>query len=140
MNTIATYGRVASDVTTNTVNGRTVANFRFASNNKRKGPDGKYGTNFYNVAAWGPLGETAAKFLKKGHRASVSGELVIRTYKGNDGLDHQAVEIDANSIDLVETKAEADAKSTAAPAAPAPAATATAPQGFTPVETDELPF
>ena len=140
MNTIATYGRVASDVTTNNVNGRTVANFRFASNNKRKGADGKYGTNFYNVSAWGAVGETAAKYLKKGHRASVSGELVIRTYKGNDGLDHQAIEIDATTIDLVETKAESEAKAGNAPA-PAQSAPATAPaQTFTPVEVDELPF
>ena len=139
MNTIATYGRVASDVTTNNVGGRTVANFRFASNNKRKGPDGRYGTNFYNVSAWGALGETAAKYLKKGHRASVSGELVIRTYKGNDGLDHQAIEIDAGSIDLVETKSEAEAKAGGTPSAPVATASA-APAGFTPVETDELPF
>lgn len=137
MNTISSYGRVASDVTTKDVNGRTVANFRFASNNKRKQPDGSYGTNFYNVDAWGPLGEIAAKYLKKGHRATVSGELVIRTYKGNDGLDRQAIEIDANSIDLVETRAEAEAKSgaTTQAAAPAPA------QNFTPVESqDDLPF
>jgi single-strand DNA-binding protein len=134
MNTIAVYGRVASDVTTNNVNGRSVANFRFAAGNKRKQADGKYGTNFYNVAAWGSLGETAAKFLKKGYRASISGELVIRSYKGNDGLDHQAIEIDANTIDLVETKAESAEKSGAS-AQEAPA------QNFTPVETpDDLPF
>ena len=134
MNTISVYGRVASDVTTNTVNGRTVANFRLASNNKRKQTDGSYGTNFYNVAAWGAVGEIAAKYLKKGHRASVSGELVIRTYKGNDGLDHQAIEIDANTVDLVETKAEAETKA-GAKAESAPA------QGFTPVEdSGDLPF
>ena len=133
MNTISVYGRVASDVTTKDVNGRTVANFRFAAGNKRKQADGTYGTNFYQVAAWGPLGETASKYLHKGNRAAVSGELVIRTYKGNDGLDHQAIEIDANTVDLVETKAESEAKSSA-PAQAAPA------QNFTPVETDELPF
>lgn len=134
MNTISAYGRLASDVTTKDVNGRTVANFRFAAGNKRKGSDGKYGTNFYDVAAWGALGETAAKYLRKGNRATVSGELVIRTYKGNDGLDHQRVEIDAATIDLVETKAESEAKSGGASAV-APA------QSFTPVETsDELPF
>lgn len=140
MNTIATYGRVASDVTTNDVNGRTVANFRFASNNKRKGADGKYGTNFYNVAAWGAIGETAAKYLKKGHRAAVTGELVVRTYKGNDGLDHQAIEIDASSLDLVETKAEAEAKAGVASVQTANPASAAPAQSFTPVETDELPF
>ena len=142
MNTIATYGRVASDVTTSDVNGRTVAKFRFASNNKRKQQDGTYGTNFYNVSVWGPAGDNCAKFLKKGHRATVSGELVIRQYVGNDGLNHQSVEIDANSVDFVETKSEAEAKANgAAPAkAAAPAPDAAAPAGFTPVETDELPF
>jgi single-strand DNA-binding protein len=137
MNTIATYGRIASDVTTNDVNGRTVANFRFASPNKRKEKDGKYGTNWYNVAAWGPLGDTASKYLKKGHRATVSGELVVRQYVGNDNVTHTVVEIDADTIDLVETKAEAESKSSA----PAQVSAAAAPaQSFTPVETDELPF
>lgn len=135
MNILTTYGRVASDVTTNEVNGRTVANFRFASNNKRKGPDGKYGTNFYNVSAWGNLSETASRFLKRGHRATLSGELSIRTYKGTDGQDHQSIDLDVNAIDLVETKAEAEAKSGETPvqAASKPA--------FTPVDVgDDLPF
>ena len=139
MNTIAVYGRVASDVTTKDVNGRTCASFRFAAGNKRKQQDGSYGTNFYTVSAWGALGDTAAKFLKKGHRATIGGELVIRSYVGNDQQTHQSVEIDANTIDLVETKAEAETKSgnnVAASPAPAPAA---APQ-YTQVDTDELPF
>ena len=136
MNTIAVYGRVASDVTTKDVNGRTVASFRFAAGNKRKQSDGTYGTNFYSVSAWGPIGEMAAKYLKKGHRATVGGELVIRPYVGNDQQNHQSIEIDANTIDFVETKSEAEAKESSAPAASAPAAS----QTFTPVETDELPF
>lgn len=139
MNTIGTYGRVASDVTTKDVNGRACASFRFASGNKRKQQDGTYGTNFYAVTAWGPLADIAAKYLKKGHRATVSGELVIRQYVGNDGQNHQSVEIDATTIDLVETRAEAETKAagTTSAAAPAPAAPT---QGFTPVDTDELPF
>lgn len=138
MNTIATYGRVASDVTTSDVNGRTVAKFRFASNNKRKQQDGSYGTNFYNVSVWGPSGDNCAKYLKKGHRATVSGELVIRNYVGNDGANHQSVEIDANAVDFVETKSEAENKSNgdSAKANTAPAAAPT----YTPVDTDEMPF
>lgn len=136
MNTIATYGRVASDVTTKDVNGRACASFRFASGNKRKQQDGNYGTNFYAVTAWGPLADIASKYLKKGHRATVSGELVIRQYVGNDNQNHQAIEIDADTIDLVETRAEAETKSANTATAPAPAPA----QNFTPVETDELPF
>ena len=139
MNTITVYGRLASEVTTNDVGGRTVANFRVASQNRRKDKDGKYGTNFYHVAAWGALSDIASKYLKSGHRVALSGQLVIRPYTGSDGQQRQAIEIDADSIDLVETRAEAEAKSTAtATAAPAPNH-ANDPR-FTPVETDELPF
>ena len=136
MNILTTYGRVASDVTTREVNGRTVANFRFASNNRRKGDDGKYGANFYNVAAWGNLADTATRFLKKGHRATISGELTVRTYKGSDGIEHQTVDLDANAIDLVETRAEAESKGGATPAQAAPVAR----QAFTPVEDTDMPF
>lgn len=141
MNTISVYGRVASDVTLKDVSGRKVAEFRVAAQNKRKDPNTReYGTNFYSVSAWGPMGENAAKFLKKGNRTTVSGELIIRPYVGNDGTQRQAIEIDANSIDFVETKAESEAKATA-PAATAPTpAPADPANGFTQVETDELPF
>lgn len=140
MNNISVLGRLASDVTTNEVNGRSVANFRIAAQTRRKGKDGQYITNFYNVAVWGAAGENAAKYLKKGHRAGVSGELVIRPYAGSDGTNHIAVEIDANSVDFVETKSEAEAKAGNTAAAPAQAAPA---QNFTAVEqydTDSLPF
>lgn len=134
MNTISVFGRLASDVTTNNVNGRTVANFRVATKTRRKNKDtNDYIDNFYNVAAWGNMAETAMKYIKKGQRVCVSGELVLRPYKGTDGVSHMSVEIDAYNLFLVETKAESEAKAgTPAQAAPA--------QTFTPVETDELPF
>ena len=146
MNAITVYGRVCSDVTTRDVNGRTVANFRIASQTRRKVGD-EYVTNFYHVAAWGNLAGTASKFLKKGNRTCVSGELVVRSYVGTDGQNHQSIEIDANAIDLVETKAESEVKSGATVAASpatqtaAPVYTSPALQNFTPVELDDsLPF
>ena len=112
MNVLTTYGRVASDVTLNEHNGKTVANFRFASTNRRKDNQGEYMTNFYSVSAWGVLAERA-KQLQKGHRAVISGDFSIRTYIGTDGVSHQANEIDATAIDYGETKAEVEAKASA---------------------------
>ena len=143
MNNISVVGRVASDVTLKDVNGRNCANFRIAANTRRKDKsdqNGGYLTNFYNVSIWGAAGENAAKYLKKGHRAGVTGELVIRPYKDSNGADRIAVEIDAYNVDFIETRAEAEAKAGNAPAqatAQTPAASA---QQFTGVETDELPF
>lgn len=147
MNKISVIGRVSTDVGIKEFNGRNVANFNVASNTKRKvGEENgrpKYGVNFYRVSAWGQEANTASKFLRKGYRVGVSGDLEIRDYTGNDGLKHTVVEINNADIDLIETKAESEAKimaasgvtsvNTAAPATPAP-------QTFTPVETDELPF
>lgn len=139
MNKISVYGRVASDVTTQSYNGRNVANFRVASNTHRKDGDKKdeqgrqvYITNFYNVSCWGNTADNAAKYLKKGNRIAVSGDLVIRPYTTQDGRNGTAVEIDTAEFDIVETRAEVGGAS--APAAPAP-------QQFTPVEMgSELPF
>lgn len=142
MNNISVVGRVCSDVTLKDVNGRNCANFRIAANTRRKDKNSQnndYITNFYNVSIWGAAGENAAKYLKKGHRAGITGELVIRPYKDSNGADRISVEIDANNVDFIETKAESEAKSGAtvqsAPVAQAPA------QQFTSVDTDDsLPF
>ena len=146
MNKISVIGRVSSDITTKDVNGRNVANFNVASQNKQQigEENGRrvYGTNFYHCSAWGQAADTASKFLKKGHRVGIVGDLVIRKYTGSDGLEHVAVDINNAEIDLVETKAESDAKANTTSAAPAanPAPAPAPAQGFTPVETDDLPF
>lgn len=146
MNRITVIGRMASDVEVKDFNGRNVANFSVAAQNKNKDKQtGQYGTNFYRVSAWGQAADIASKYLKKGHRVGISGDLVIRDYVGSDNVKHTSVEINNAEIDLIETKAESEAKMTASagvtsvntavpPPAPAPA------YGFTPVETDSLPF
>lgn len=145
MNKITVVGRVSQDVEVKEFNGRNVANFNIAAQNKHKIGDenGKavYGTNFYRVSAWGQAADTASRFLKKGHRVSVSGDLIIRDYVGNDGVKRTAVEINNAEVELIETRAEAEAKANANASASATAsAVAPASQNFTPVETEELPF
>ena len=142
MNKISVVGRVSQDVEVKEFNGRNVANFNVAAQNKNKVKEenGKpvYGTNFYRVSAWGQAADTASKFLKKGHRVGIVGDLIIREYVGNDGAKHTAVEINNAEVDLIETRAEAEAKANATATQTAPAAAPA--QNFTQVETDELPF
>jgi len=139
MNKINVYGRVSTDVTMSEVAGRNVANFGVAAQNKYKGKDGKYGTNFYRAQVWGAGGDVAGKYLKKGHRVAISGDLIAREYIGNDQQKHFQLEIQNGEFDLVETKSESEAKAMAAAGVPAVAA---APAGFTPVENVDggLPF
>ena len=145
MNRITVIGRMASDVEVKDFNGRNVANFSVAAQNKNKDKQAnQYGTNFYRVSAWGQAADIASKYLKKGHRVGISGDLVIRDYVGSDNVKHTSVEINNAEIDLIETKAESEAKMMAAAGATsvntAVPAQAPAPAAFTPVETDELPF
>ena len=141
MNVLTTVGRVITDVTVDDVNGRKVAKFRFAANNREKKSDGTYGSNFYSVSAWGAVGEMAAKFLQKGFRATLSGELTIRPYTTSDGQQRFDNQLTVNVLALGETKAEAEAKSGATGSVPASAsARSESGSGFTQVETDELPF
>ena len=151
MNKITVVGRVCQAVELKNLNGRNVANFNVASNNKHKIGDQNgrptYGTNFYRVSAWGQAADVASKYLQVGHRVSVSGDLVIRDYVSQqDGQKHTVVEINNAEVELIETRAEAAAKTAAAPvqqpvytANPVAAAPA---QNFTPVENvyPELPF
>ena len=143
MNKIMVFGRVSTDVTTNEANGRPVANFNVAAQNKNKvgTENGKavYGTNFYRVSAWGQAAETASKFLRKGHRVCVCGDLVFREYTGSDGAKHTALEINNAEFDLVETRAESEAKLNAAAGVSSVNAASPA-QNFPQVESDHLPF
>lgn len=141
MNKINVYGRVSTDVELRDINGRSVANFGVAAQNKHKDKEGKYGTNFYRAQVWGAAADVASKYLKKGHRVAISGDLVARDYMGNDNQRHFQLEIQNGEFDLVETRSEAEAKALSAGGVPAVAAPAT-PAGFTPVEdvNGGLPF
>ena len=49
-------------------------------------------TSFFNVTAWGQLGENAASSLSKGSRAIVTGRLEQRSYETQDGEKRSVVE------------------------------------------------
>ena len=82
-------------------NGNSVANFRVASNSRRKNPqtgqweDGD--TTFLSVSAFGGLGENVAARFKKGQRVNISGQLKQREYE-KDGQKRTVYEVTANSV------------------------------------------
>ena len=82
-----------------------------------------------------------AKYLAKGRKVFVSGPLTARTYQANDGSTRVSLEVQADDVEFLTSRADADAMGGASYDAPAPAASPTAQNsGFTAVETDELPF
>ncbi|MFV0457822.1 MAG: single-stranded DNA-binding protein [Actinomycetales bacterium] len=82
--------------------GRSVARLRVACTESvfqpqsRTWVDGR--TSYFNVSAWGPLGENAACSFRKGQRVIVHGRLYIDQYQNKDGEVRMSVQIDARAI------------------------------------------
>ncbi|MEY2967148.1 MAG: hypothetical protein RLY50_1198, partial [Actinomycetota bacterium] len=55
-------------------------------------------TSYFNVVAWGTLGENVAASITKGMRVVVSGRLEQREYQTREGDKRQAIEINADEV------------------------------------------
>ncbi len=82
-----------------TTGGRAVASFGLAVS-RRYQVNGEWQeqTSFFNVVAWGQLGENAAQSLGKGSRVIVNGRLEQRQYENKDGEQRNVVEIVADEV------------------------------------------
>lgn len=63
-------------------------------------------TTWVNVTCWGKLGESMNKLaemgaLAKGRMVIVTGDLRLRTYTGNDGVQRASLDVNANVVQLV---------------------------------------
>ena len=129
LNSINLTGRLTRDPELRTTNGGTsVCNFRIAVNGFKDGE-----TTYLDVTAWGNRGESCAQYLHKGSRVGVQGRLGIREFEHN-GERRTAVEVTANDVAFIDTKAESQAL--CGQAQPAQAAAPAASGG----QDDDIPF
>ena len=84
----------------NTPNGVPVCSFSVAVNRRDKD------ALFYRVTAWRGLGETCAKYLQKGKKVAVIGELDLRTYTGRDGMERTALEVTASDVEFLSPRSD----------------------------------
>lgn len=87
-----------------TPNGTKVANFTLAVDNKTKG---EKVTSFINCVAWGNIAEVASKYVKKGDRVVVIGELYENKYTVKDGSSRSMVGVNVSQLELIEPKTQA---------------------------------
>lgn len=83
-----------------TQSGRPVSSFSVAVNKRKRNEAGEWedaGADFFNVTAWGSLGENLANSLEKGTRVIVTGRLVQRQWETDQGDKRTAVEIVAEA-------------------------------------------
>lgn len=140
MNKIILIGNLTRDPELRTTpNGYSVCDFTIAVNRRRSNQQaGQQGdADFFRVSAWRQLGENCAKYLSKGRKVFVTGPVSARTYQAQDGSTRVSLEVTADDVEFLSSRADAEAMGSA----PANNAGVTAASsGFTAVETDELPF
>src|SRR5262245_50232421 len=99
-NTVTLVGNVTRDPELRyTSGGRGVASFGLAVN-RRYQSNGEWQeqTSFFDVVAWGTLGENAAASLNKGTRAVVYGRLEQRSWETENGEKRTKIEVIADEI------------------------------------------
>ena len=145
MNKLTIIGNLTRDPELRTVrDGISVCSFTVAvnrRNSRQNAANGQPEADFFRVTAWRQLGENCAKFLAKGRKVCVMGPVSASTYTANDGSTRVSLEVQADDVEFLSSRNDdgASAYNAAPSAAAAPAPTAQN-NGFTAVETDELPF
>lgn len=144
MNKLMIIGNLTADPQSRVVNANgseiPVCNFSVAANS---GFGQNQKTTYFRVSAWRGLAETCQKYLAKGRKVCVVGEVSARAYTGTDGNTYVNLEVRADDIEFCggPTTAAAPASPDAAPVTPNyDAQVEPVSNGFQPVETDELPF
>lgn len=145
INSVVLVGRLANDPEMRyTPSGMPIATFRLAVDRGRKSESGEDQTDWLNIVAFQKTAELVSQYLDKGSLVGIEGRVQSRTWEGQDGRKNYSVEIVANNVRFLESKAEADRRRAArgqtgprpAPQAPPPAAAA-GPQAPPPMPADD---
>jgi single-strand DNA-binding protein len=80
--------------------GTDVCNFNIAVDS-RPDRDGNRQPNWIPVTVWGIQATTCAKYLMKGSKVCVSGQLRVRNWEDREGVRHRGFEIRGTQVDFL---------------------------------------
>ena len=142
MNKAILIGRLAQDPEVRTTgSGTTVCTFRIAVNRRFPNQSGERVADFFTIVAWRQLGETCGKYLAKGRMVSVIGEIQNRSYDAKDGSKRYITEIVADVVEFLPPKVQDSGSGNGGyERAYERQAAPQAPEGFTEIDDDQLPF
>jgi single-strand DNA-binding protein len=85
---------------------KSVCSFRLATNRNWINEDGerKEDTDFHRIVAWGKLGETCQKYLRKGRLVYLEGRLHTHSWIDNEGVQRTAPEIVLDDMKMLDGK------------------------------------
>lgn len=143
MNKLIITGHLTRDVEIKqtTINGQDVdvCNFTVAVNRRQRGKNEQGDADFFRVTAWRGLAQNCAKYLSKGKHVLITGSVSGRAYKTNDGEPRASLEVTADDVEFL-SPAGGNTNRNKSTSNGADAANTSASDGFTEVQTHELPF
>jgi single-strand DNA-binding protein len=105
MNRVDLIGNLTRDVELQkTKDGVAVAKFTIAVNRTHKNDQGEYDTDFFQITVWRDLADNVAKYVKKGNKVAVCGEIRTGSYESKEGEKKYTTEILANEVEFLTPK------------------------------------
>ena len=128
-----------------TGSGVSLCRFSIAVNRNYSNSNGEREADFINIVTWRGLAENCNKYLTKGRKVCVVGQLQTRTYDDKDGNKRYATEIVAEDVEFINAGGGNNGSDGAersggyTPRQSAPEKTKKVSE-LEPVDTDDLPF
>lgn len=146
MNKIVLIGNLTHDPETrSTPNGVTVCTFTIAVNRRFASQGGDKQTDFFRINAWRQLGDVCSRYLAKGRKVAVIGELQARTYEAKDGTTRLSLDVSADEVEFLTPRGQDDGSNSgynAGYSAPRPQQHQGGQDmmGFNDISSDDIPF
>ena len=108
MQSIEFIGHLVADPTAKSIpSGTSLTTFTVGVTRSRKDANGDRVSDFFRVNAWGATADFCGKYLAKGSRVAVIGELNLNSYEGKDGKTRYSLDVQADKVEnLTEKKQE----------------------------------
>lgn len=101
MNKLTIIGNLTKDPEMGvTAQGKQVCTFNIAVNRRKRTAD-QPEADFFRVSAWEALGENCYKYLHKGKKVAVIGEVSVHTYTKNSGEPGASMEVNAKEVEFL---------------------------------------
>jgi single-strand DNA-binding protein len=102
MNKLTIIGNLTADPELRTIpSGVSVCTFTVAVNRRYSSNKEDRQTDFFRVSAWRQLGENCSRYLAKGRKVCVVGEVSARAYEGKDGSLRASLEVTADDVEFL---------------------------------------
>lgn len=138
MNKIFLIGNLTHDPDVrSTPSGATVCSFTIAVDRRFGSKGGETQTDFFRINAWRQLGETCGRYLAKGRKVAVIGELQARTFEAKDGTTRMSLDVSADQVEFCSPKSSDGYDSRPASGG---SANDDILNGFDDIQSDDIPF